>query len=178
MQRSSVSPISAVSSYQRPVTDLIRRARRGVLRHRVDEIAQLIGLTDKEMAYILNMSVRNLHGKAITELLTLAASERLLLLERLIEHGIGVFDGRVDLFSRWLHTPLNELGYREIPQAEQPVSIREMGSFQEPKPTRQPPATESVNAIIAQSPLAVLDTVSGFSLAEDVLGRIEWGIVG
>ncbi|WP_345244257.1 hypothetical protein [Nibrella saemangeumensis] len=34
------------------------------------------------------------------------------------------------------------------------------------------------SAQVPQSPSAVLDTVSGFSLAEDVLGRIEWGIGG
>lgn len=172
--------------YQRPVADLIQQARQGVLRRRVDEIAQLIGLTDKEMAHIMNMSVRSLHGKAATESLTLAASERLLLLEQLVQHGLSVFDGRSDLFSRWLHTPLNELGYRQTP-AELPddnllVPLQEMGSFEEPKPTYGrslvQTATEPTNAVIPQSPLAVLDTVSGFSLVEDVLGRIEWGIVG
>lgn len=173
---------SSGKPYQRPVSDLIRQARKGVLRQRVDEIAQIVGLTDKEMAQILNMSVRNLHGKAVHEPLTLAASERLLLLERLVQHGLSVFDGRADLLSRWLHTPLAELGYRENLDATQPVVIREVGDFEEPATVRQraalPAPTVLSNPLIPQSPLAVLDTVSGFSLAEDVLGRIEWGIVG
>ncbi|GAB3552521.1 hypothetical protein GCM10027577_34670 [Spirosoma fluminis] len=133
------------------------------------------------MAHILNMSIRGLHGKQADELLTLAASERLLLLERLIRHGLAVFDGRADLLSRWLRTPLNELGYRETPvEAQQSVSVREMGSFQEPRPTyeRSSATAETPASVVSQSPLAVLDTVSGFSLVDDVLGRIEWGIVG
>ncbi|MBO0936851.1 hypothetical protein J2I47_09875 [Fibrella sp. HMF5335] len=167
-----------------PVTNLIRQARQGVLRRRVDEVARLVGLTDKEMAHILNMSVRGLHGKAATDFLSLAASERLLLLERLVQHGLAVFDNRADLLGRWLRTPLAELAYREgldeSTDTPAPLSIREMGSFAEPA-ARYMVAGEQVNSpskLVPQSPLAVLDTVSGFSLADDVLGRIEWGIVG
>ncbi|NID11782.1 DUF2384 domain-containing protein [Fibrivirga algicola] len=173
----------------RPVAELIRQARHGVLRQRVDEIARLVSLTDKDMARILNMSVRSLHGKSNTELLTLAASERLLLLERLVQHGLAVFDGRADVLARWLHTPLNELAYREgaINDSDQPTPLRDMGSFADPaqgsntgavRPTEPDADAGTLPAIVPQSPIAVLDTVSGFSLAEDVLGRIEWGIVG
>lgn len=172
----------------RPVTDLIQQARHGVLRRRVDEIANVVGLTDREMSRILNMSVRGLHGKANSELLTSAASERLLLLERLVQHGLSVFDGRVDLLSRWLRTPLFELAYREEADESEdlskPFSIRNVGSFQEPSRQQTDTlntteaATDTPAGLIPQSPLAVLDTVSGFSLAEDVLGRIEWGIAG
>lgn len=171
-----------------PVTSIISQARQGVLRRRVDEIARLVGLTDKEMARILNMSIRGLHGKATTTRLNLAASERLLLLERLVQRGLGVFDGRADLLARWLRTPLAELAYRPetglSPEVIAPGSLRNMGSFSQPfdKVTQQaikatPPALSN-DSVVAQSPLAVLDTVSGFSLAEDVLGRIEWGLVG
>lgn len=163
----------------RPGVDFIRQARKGVLRRRVDEVAGKVGLTDIEMARILNMSVRSLHGKSNTETLNLASSERLLLLERLIQHGLTVFDGKADLFSRWLRTPLSELAYRS--GGDEPgerVSIREVGSFAEPTPFYEgtPPALQGTPT--PQTPLSVLDTVVGFSLAEDVLGRIEWGIVG
>lgn len=185
----------------RPFTDLIQQARQGVLRRRVDEVAGLVGLTDKEMARILNMSVRGLHGKDAAELLTSAASERLLLLERLIQHGLTIFDGRADLLARWLRTPLAELAYREgvgetaKQSASEALSVKHMGSFNEPgrpvsagslQPVRRGEHFGSPNSIneeqlsvvVPQSPLAVLDTVLGFSLAEDVLGRIEWGIIG
>jgi len=185
MNPSSVRNTLTNKPYQRPVTDLIRRARKGVLRQQVDEIAQLVGLTDKEMAHILNMSVRGLHGKSTDEQLTLAASERLLLLERLIQHGLAVFDGRADQLSSWLHTPLAELGYRdytdEAGEPTGPASVRDMGSFTKSAVVEQNSTqqnTANLSPVVPQSPLAVLDTVSGFSLAEDVLGRIEWGIIG
>src|SRR5207237_4073437 len=138
----------------------------------------------------LNMSIRALHGKATTERLSLAASERLLLLERLVQRGLAVFDGRAHLLARWLHTPLAELAYR--PEQHSGIepnalgSLLDMGSFDQPTEfTIQPginlPSHLSYpdeSSVVAQSPLAVLDTVSGFSLAEDVLGRIAWGIAG
>ncbi|MDQ1090092.1 antitoxin Xre-like helix-turn-helix domain-containing protein [Siphonobacter sp. SORGH_AS_1065] len=158
-----------------PVTHLIQQARHGVLRRRVDEIARLIGLSDKEMAHILNMSVRSLHGKMDSERLSLAASERLLLLERLINHALHTFDGRAELVNRWLHTPLAELSYSEE-RVSEASPLQAMGSFQQPSTTYTP--TEKTSDDVPQSPLAILDTVSGFSLAEDVLGRIEWGILG
>ncbi|GAA4404002.1 hypothetical protein GCM10023187_20640 [Nibrella viscosa] len=155
------------------------------MRRRVDEVARVVGLTDKEMARILNMSIRSLHSKAAHEPLALAAGERLLLLEQLIQHGLSVFNGRADLLARWLHTPLMELAYRQggdrIPE---PVPVRSLGQFGEPDAASEnllrSPVTDANtdSTLVPQSPIAVLDTVSGFSLAEDVLGRIEWGIVG
>ncbi|MFD2937685.1 antitoxin Xre-like helix-turn-helix domain-containing protein [Spirosoma flavum] len=169
-----------------PLTSIISQARQGVLRRRVDEVARLVGLTDKEMARILNMSIRGLHGKATVARLSLAASERLLLLERLVQRGLAVFDGRVELLARWLRTPLAELAYRPETdlslQVITPGSLRGMGSFTQPVQPASKTTTPSLSndelSVVAQSPLAVLDTVSGFSLAEDVLGRIEWGIAG
>ena len=171
---------SIVTQTVRPISDLIWQARQGVLRRRVDEVAKAVGLTDNEMARILNMSVRSLHGKPASESLTLAAGERLLLFENLIRHGLSVFDGRADLLNRWLHTPLTELGTNEQPHEDQPpVMVRQLGSFKKPG---EDLASELTNPITTQdstpqSPLAVLDTVSGFTLADDVLGRIEWGLI-
>ena len=170
----------------RPVSELIRQARQGVLRRRVDEIANVVGLTDKEMARVLNMSVRSLHGKPPTDTLTLAAGERLLLFDALVQRALSVFDERTDLVSRWLRTPLAELAYGEVTNEENttPPSTRQLGTFEPPanrtsKSLGQHPADTSRSwGGVAQSPLAVLDTVSGFSLADDVLGRIEWGIIG
>ena len=169
----------------RPVSELIRQARQGVLRRRVDEIARIVNLTDKEMAQVLNMSVRSLHGKPPTEALTLAAGERLLLFEALVRHGLSVFDGRADLLSRWLRTPLAELANSEKRDEDYPpVSVRQLGSFTQPVEAPAPGSTDPVSGEDTQSlsnppqsPLSVLDTVSGFSLAEDVLGRIEWGLI-
>jgi putative toxin-antitoxin system antitoxin component (TIGR02293 family) len=80
-----------------------------VERRKADEVAQRIGLTDKEMARILNLSERTLHRLRPEALLDSNASERLLLLEGLLQHGLEVFDGRAEVLGRWLRVPLSEL---------------------------------------------------------------------
>ncbi|WP_128545676.1 type II RES/Xre toxin-antitoxin system antitoxin [Larkinella soli] len=119
---------------------VIDKARQGVLRSEADQVAALAGLTDLEMARILNMSDRNLHRLKPQERLSRDASERLLLLTNLLRHGLDVFDDDAETLADWLRS-----------------SIRELNS---------------------QSPLQLLDTTTGFGLVDDVLGRIEHGIVG
>lgn len=119
---------------------VIDKSREGVLRSEVDRIASLVGLTDREMARILNMSDRNLHRLKPDDRLARDASERLLLLANLLRHGLDVFDDEATTLANWLRSPIRELN--------------------------------------SQSPLYVLDTMTGFGLVDDVLGRIEHGIVG
>ena len=88
---------------------VVEKARAGVNRSKADEIAKQIGLTDKEMARVLNLSERTLHRLRPETLLDNNASERLLLLEELLQHGLDVFDGRADVLGRWLRLPLSEL---------------------------------------------------------------------
>ena len=95
---------------------LVEQARAGVNRGKVDEVARIVGLTDKEMARILNLSERTLHRLRPDVRLDSNASERLLLLEGLIRHGLTVFDDRSDVLGRWLHIPLPELR-RQAPVA-------------------------------------------------------------
>jgi len=118
--------------------DLVEQARAGVSRAKVDEVAGGVGLTDREMARILNLSERTLHRISPDARLDLNASERLLLLETLIQHGLEVFDGRSEVLGRWLRVPLPELR--------------------------------------RQTPVSLLDTVTGFGMVHAVLGRIEHGI--
>ncbi|MFD2574561.1 antitoxin Xre/MbcA/ParS toxin-binding domain-containing protein [Spirosoma soli] len=119
---------------------VIDKSRQGVLRAEADQVAALVGLTDLEMARILNMSDRNLHRLKPQDRLSRDASERLLLLTNLLRHGLDVFDEDAETLADWLHAPIRELN--------------------------------------AQSPLQLLDTTTGFGLVDDVLGRIEHGIVG
>lgn len=88
---------------------VIQQARAGVERGKADEVAQQIGLTDKELALILSLSERTLHRLRPEAVLDSNASERLLLLEGLLQHGLEVFDGRADVLGRWLRVPLLEL---------------------------------------------------------------------
>ena len=95
---------------------IVEQTRAGVSRAKADEIARPLGLTDKEMARILNLSERTLHRLRPDARLDSNASERLLLLDVLIKHGLAVFDGRMDVLGRWLHGPLPELR-RQAPVA-------------------------------------------------------------
>jgi putative toxin-antitoxin system antitoxin component (TIGR02293 family) len=119
---------------------VIDKSRQGMLRTEADRVAQLAGLTDIELARILNMSVRNLHRLKADDKLARDASERLLLLTNLLQHGLDVFDEDAQTLAGWLRSPIRELN--------------------------------------TQSPLSLLDTTTGFGLVDDVLGRIEHGIVG
>lgn len=119
---------------------IIDKAREGVLRAEVDKVASPAGLTDIELARILNMSVRNLHRLKSTDRMGRDASERLLLLTNLLRHGLSVFDDDAQTLADWLRSPIRELN--------------------------------------SQAPIYLLDTATGFELVDDVLGRIEHGIVG
>ena len=117
---------------------LVQSSRQGMLRMQVDEVASLVGLTDKEMAYALNMTPRNLHRIKADQRFGVDASERLLLLKNLLLHALDTFEGKKPTVLQWLRTPIREL-------ANQP-------------------------------PLQLLDTVTGFSLVDDVLGRLDYGL--
>ena len=134
-----ITALSIQTNIYPPYT-VIDKSREGVLRSEVDQVAILVGLTDKEMARLLNMSERNLHRLRTDDRLGRDASERLLLLTNLLRHALDVFDDDTETVSDWLRSPIRELNQ--------------------------------------QAPLQLLDITTGFGLVDDVLGRIEHGIVG
>lgn len=91
---------------------LIECSRRGLVSGEADRIARLLGVTDKEMAQLLNQSVSTFHRQAKSERLNAATSERLLMLGRLATHGEAVFQDS-GKFTRWLRRPLRLLADRE-----------------------------------------------------------------
>ena len=117
---------------------VIASSRQGMLRAQVDEVAALVGLTDREMAYALNMTPRHLHRLKDEQRVSVDASERLLLLKNLLMHALDTFEGRKATALHWLRTPIRELA--------------------------------------EQSPIQLMDTVTGFGLADDVLGRLDYGL--
>lgn len=126
---------------------LIDRSREGLVGTEAGRIAGLLGISDKEMARLLNQSVATFHRQAKAGLLDAATSERLLLLEQLANYGATVFQDyggpshggpSHSKFTRWLRRPLRLLGDR--------------------------------------SPLDLMDSPTGVQLVEDILGRIEYGV--
>lgn len=132
------TPTPPVTSTRFTPFGVVQTSRQGVLRIQVDEIAALVGLTDKEMAFALNMTPRNLHRLKDDQRFGTDASERLLLLKNLLLHALDTFEGRKATVLQWLRTPIRELAN--------------------------------------QAPLQLLDTVTGFGIVDDVLGRLDYGI--
>lgn len=120
--------------------EIITRSRQGVLRAEADRVASLVGLTDKEMAAAIGLSASYLHRLKTQQRISQEASERLSLLENLLQHALDTFDGQPTTVLGWLRSPLRELEF--------------------------------------QSPLQTLDTVTGYTLVDRVLGRIDHGIFG
>ncbi|GAB3973517.1 hypothetical protein GCM10028806_27520 [Spirosoma terrae] len=88
---------------------IIEKARQGVSTLQVDQVAQLLAVSLKEMATLLQIAERTLHRFRSEGHLDAQASERLLLLENLAAHGLLVFDDRADALANWLRYPLREL---------------------------------------------------------------------
>jgi putative toxin-antitoxin system antitoxin component (TIGR02293 family) len=124
----------------RPASDfaVIKNSREGVLRSVVDQVADMVKLTDNEMAYLLGMTPRNLHRIPYEKRLGTDPSERLLLLKNILIHALDTFDGRDSVVRHWLRTSLAELN--------------------------------------DQSPLQMMDTITGFGMVDDVLGRLDHGL--
>ena len=180
----------SASGWGFPTDDLILQARRKLPRTQVDQIAALAGLTKKEMARILGVTERNLYNQHQGDL-SVPLSERLLLLEELLGHGLAVFDGRQSAFYEWLRTPLAELATPELGFAAptthyMPKPITEMGTKQVPPDLLAAAAARRVR--LAQrpeaiadkpaypTPLSLLDTITGYKLVDNVFIRIEAGV--
>lgn len=117
---------------------VVKTSREGILRSVADDISDLVGLTDNEIAYVLGMTPRNLHRIQGEKRLATDASERLLLLRNVLIHALDTFEGKENIVRHWLRTPVIELN--------------------------------------DQSPLQMMDTVTGFALVDSVLGRLDYGL--
>ena len=99
--------------FPQPLTalQLIDRSRQGLMGTEAGRIAGLLGVTDKEMAGLLNQSVATFHRQAKVGRLDASTSEKLLILGRLAGYGATVFQDK-GKFNRWLRRPLRLLGDR------------------------------------------------------------------
>lgn len=88
---------------------IIEQARLGVATQQVDQLTDLLQVSFKEMATLLQVAERTLHRFRSEGHLDQQASERLLLVENLAAHGLLVFDGESQPLADWLRYPLREL---------------------------------------------------------------------
>lgn len=89
--------------------DLIAISRTGLASKEMTSLAERLGLSGKEVARLLTLSPRTYHRRKPEKVLDPVASERLLLLTRLADHGYDVFEGQ-HKFNQWLRQPLRILG--------------------------------------------------------------------
>lgn len=170
--------------------NLILLAREKLPYSQVDEVAALAGLTKKEMALVLGVTERSLYNQRQADL-SVPLSERLLLLEKIIEHGLSVFDNQIQVFHHWLRTPLPELatpetGFAAPENNVAPRPIAEMGTKTAPpdlltaaqarrvRLNKRPMPTDSGRNY--PTPLSLLDTITGCKLVDNVFTRIEAGV--
>ncbi len=88
---------------------IIEQASHGVPSSQADQLAQLLGISYKELATILQVAERTLHRFRSEGELDSRTSERLLLLKNMAAHGLLVFDGQAEALADWLRYPLREL---------------------------------------------------------------------
>lgn len=97
--------------------EIIARSRTGIRRAEADRVAELVGLTDRELSAALGLSASYLHRLKTEQRMSQEASERLLLLENLIHHALDTFEGYPKTVLGWLRTPLRELNQQTPLQA-------------------------------------------------------------
>lgn len=88
--------------------DLIALSKTGLASREMVALAQRLDLSGKEIAKLLTLSQRTFHRRKPEQLLDQVASERLLMLTKLADHGFDVFEDQ-GKFNRWLRRPLRIL---------------------------------------------------------------------
>lgn len=92
---------------------LVKTARSGISKQTLINISKLSGLSIKEMAGLLPVSLRTIQRYKDDDILEPAVSERVLHIAEVLAKAIEVFDTPEDL-QNWLHTPSVALG-RQTP---------------------------------------------------------------
>lgn len=88
--------------------DLIALSKTGLASREMMTLAERLDLSGKEIARLLTLSQRTFHRRKPEEILDPVASERLLMLTKLADHGFEVFEDQ-GKFNRWIRRPLRIL---------------------------------------------------------------------
>lgn len=179
--------IQPASSRQRYA--IIPQAQRKASRALVDEVADLSGLSKKEIATLIGVTERALY-KTTNGDFSVLISEHLFRLKALFEHGLAVFDQHKKTLTKWLKSPLAELAtpetgfdalmqsvaarpLDEISQTTGPYDLLAAANQREAEVTAELTRPEPV---AYPTPLSLLNTATGIGLVDDVFTRIEYGV--
>ncbi len=83
---------------------MVETARSGISKQTLVNISKLSGLSIKEMAELLPVSLRTIQRYKNEDILEPAVSERVLLIAEVLAKALDVFGSLEDL-QHWLHTP-------------------------------------------------------------------------
>lgn len=183
---SGTTTVVQVGSVVIPNIDTLRE---GLDRSEIDQVADMAGLTKKEMALLLGRSERNRYY-ATSKRLSLLESEHLVNLKLLFTQGRILFDDDTKAFSDWLKTPkqalaVPETGFSvELPDDYKKPSIAELfvpHTEQENKVAIEKNMAYNRSRSVEQNkpfptPLSILDSPTGLRLVSAILGRIEAGV--
>ena len=98
-----------------PLTPIARRAaqvKANSLDAQLTHLADQLGVTLKELAPLLQLSLSTLHRLRQQTALNGPTAERVELLRGIIQHGLRVYGGEESAFQDWLRYPLGELDGR------------------------------------------------------------------
>ncbi len=83
---------------------MVKTARSGITKKTLVNISKLSGLSVKELAELLPVSLRTIQRYKNDDILEPAVSERVLLIAEVLAKALDVFGSLEDL-QHWLHTP-------------------------------------------------------------------------
>lgn len=93
--------------------NLVELARHGISKDSLQKIAEIGGVSIKQFAELLPVSLRTIQRYSGKDLLPPEVSDHALLIAEVFAKGIDVFNGKQP-FQRWLQSPLVGLG-RQTP---------------------------------------------------------------
>lgn len=91
---------------------IILQAQAKVSRQFVHELAQLTGLTKRDLAWLIGRTERTLYKTPKSDF-SILISEHLLLLQSLFQEGLAIFDQNKKAFILWLKTPQLEVAFSQ-----------------------------------------------------------------
>lgn len=189
IQTASQAPIETVfaKSGEGRQDNIIVQAQARVSKSLVDEVAELSGLSKREIAFLIGLTERSLYKTPKSDF-PILISEHLLLLKGLFERGLIIFDQNKKALTKWLKTPLPELaspltGFVPEWPSTPPPPLEQMGAS---KPydlmaySVQRDQQSKLESTGEKRPyptsFSLLNTSTGIRLVDDVFTRIEAGV--